>query len=250
MRTTLFTLFGISVLFTATVCAQDATATADDKTESQLETMKLGELELPLVFEDDFESGHENWEATDETAWTHQKLDDDNHVFGLNRRKSDYKPTHRSPHNVALVKDLELADFVLTFSVRSTKDTGNHRDCCVFFAHQNPDQFYYTHLGAVPDPASGQIMIVNNAPRTPLTKNEKNVPWDDDWHQVKVTRQSATGQIDIYFDDFETPHMTVSDKTFGAGKIGLGSFDDMNDFDNVKVFGTIVEKEDEPKAGK
>ena len=29
--------------------------------------------------------------------------------------------------------------------------------------------------------------------------------------------------------------MSVVDKTFGKGRIGLGSFDDMNDFDDIKL---------------
>lgn len=191
---------------------------------------------LPLVFSEDFEQGRNHWEVTDEKSWTHREVDG-NHVFGINRRESDYKTKVRSPYHIALVKDLELADFVITFRVRSTKDTGNHRDCCVFFNHQDAENFYYVHLGAKPDPHSGQIMIVKGAPRTALTKNEKLTPWNDDWHQVKVVRDSQSGSIEIYFDDMKTPHMTANDKTFGKGRIGIGSFDDMNDFDDVRIYG-------------
>lgn len=191
---------------------------------------------LPLVFTEDFEAGRDRWEVTDEKSWTHRVVDG-NAVFGINRRQSDYKPPFRSALHIALVKDVEVADFVLTFRVRSTKDTGNHRDCCIIFNHQDPAHFYYAHLGAKPDSASGQIMIVNNAPRTPLTNNTKTVPWTDDWHTVKVVRNTAKGSIDVYFDDMETPQMSASDKTLGKGRIGIGSFDDMNDFDDVRLYG-------------
>ncbi len=191
---------------------------------------------LPLVAHEDFEQGRDRWEVTDEKSWTYREVDG-NHVFGINRRDSDYKPAVRSPLHIALLKDVQLADFVLTFKVRSTKDTGNHRDCCVFFNYQDPQNFYYVHLGAKPDPASGQIMIVKDAPRTPLTKNEKLVPWTDQWHQVKVVRDTKTGKIQIYFDDMQTPHLEVTDTTFGKGRIGIGSFDDMNDFDDLTLYG-------------
>jgi hypothetical protein len=191
---------------------------------------------LPVVFSEDFENGHERWETTDDAAWDHKEVDG-NHVLGLNRRQSNYQPQVRSPHNIALIKDLELADFEITFRVRSTLDTGGHRDCCVFFCHQDPTHFYYVHLGAVPDPHSGQIMLVNDKPRVALTKNEKPTPWDNDWHQVKLVRDSKSGQIDVYFDDMEKPHLSVIDTTFGNGRIGIGSFDDMNDFDDVQVRG-------------
>jgi hypothetical protein len=191
---------------------------------------------LPIAFEETFEQGRERWETTDEESWTHREVEG-NHVFGINRRKSGYEPEVRSPRHIALIKDLQLTDFEITFRVRSTKDTGNHRDCCVFFNYQDPKNFYYVHLGARPDPHSGQIMIVNNAPRKAITENETRTPWTDQWHRVKLVRDTTAGTIEVYFDDMETPHMKAMDKTFGKGRIGIGSFDDMNDFDDIKVRG-------------
>lgn len=191
---------------------------------------------LPLVFEDDFSRGADRWEPTDPTAWTLGR-DGERAVWGLNTRQSNYQPKVRSPHNVALVRDLDLTDTVITFQVKSTRDTGNHRDCCVFFNWQDPEHFYYVHLGAKPDPASGQIMIVDGAPRRPLTKNARPVPWDDQWHTVKLVRDVPSGRIAVYFDDLETPLMETVDTTFTGGRVGIGSFDDMNDFTSVKIHG-------------
>lgn len=188
-----------------------------------------------LVFADSFEQGRSNWETTDDEAWELHDHDDGK-AFGLNRRISDFQPEVRSPHNIALIKGHEVSSFVLTFQVKSTLDTGGHRDCCVFFNYQDPTHYYYVHLGARPDPHSGQIMIVNGAPRVALTKNEKPTPWDDKWHTVKVVRDVAEGTIEIYFDDMKQPHMQVKDTTFGKGRVGIGSFDDMNDFDDVKLY--------------
>ncbi|MEN8772428.1 MAG: hypothetical protein ABF382_02645 [Akkermansiaceae bacterium] len=194
------------------------------------------QTELPLVFSEDFEKGFERWEPTDQQGWTHREIEK-NHVFGINARKNNYKPKVRSPYHIALIKDIKLSDFIITFRVRSTKDTGNHRDCCVFFNHQDPTHFYYVHLGARPDPHSGQIMIVNGSPRKAITENKNNVPWDNQWHQVKIQRDSQKGTIEIFFDDMKKPIMTATDKTFSKGRIGIGSFDDMNDFDDVKLWG-------------
>jgi hypothetical protein len=191
---------------------------------------------LPLIFEDDFSAGIDRWEPTDPEAWTLGK-DGDRTVWGLNKRKSNYQPKVRSPHNVALVEDLELSDTTIVFQVKSTLDTGNHRDCCVFFNWQDPEHFYYVHLGAKPDPASGQIMIVDGADRRPLTKNTAPVPWDDAWHTVKLVRDVESGRIAVYFDDLEKPLMEAFDKTLSAGRVGIGSFDDMNDFTNVTIRG-------------
>ena len=51
--------------------------------------------ELPLVFSEDFDKGHDRWELTDPKAWTLRKVDGNN-VFGLNKRKSNYQPKFRS----------------------------------------------------------------------------------------------------------------------------------------------------------
>ena len=190
--------------------------------------------EAPVVFEDDFESGLDQWEFLDPATW---KLNSsgDNTTLEITARGSDYKPPVRSPGHVALIKDLKLGNFDMTFKVRSTKDTGNHRDCCVFFGFQDPQHFYYVHLGAKPDPHSGQIMIVSQAPRLALTKNKKRTPWDDQWHTVRLERNIDSGMIKIFFDDMTQPLMEIRDQTFGAGRVGIGSFDDLNEFDDLVI---------------
>ncbi|TWU01684.1 hypothetical protein [Neorhodopirellula pilleata] len=187
-----------------------------------------------VVFQEDFESGVDRWEVLDPETWKWTEHDD-NHTFAITERGSKYVPPTRSPGHVALIQDLELGSFEMTFRVRSTKDTGNHRDCCVFFNYRDSKHFYYVHLGAKPDPHSGQIMVVNEAPRLALTKNERLTPWDDAWHHVRLVRNAESGEIAVYFDDMQTPHMRVSDSRFTNGRIGIGSFDDMNEFDDVVV---------------
>ena len=38
----------------------------------------------------------------------------------------------------------------------------------------------------------------------------------------------------------KTPVMTASDKTFVWGQVGIGSFDDTGNFDNLYLFGNKV----------
>lgn len=187
-----------------------------------------------MLFEDGFEGGTARWEFLDPATWRLGDRDG-SQVIEITARESEYKPPVRSPRHVALIKGLEVDSFEITFRVKSTKDTGNHRDCCVFFNYVDEQHFYYVHLGARPDPHSGQIMIVNEAPRLALTKNERRTPWDDDWHQVKLIRDAESGRIAVYFDDMENAHMEVVDTTFQSGRIGLGSFDDLNAFDDVVI---------------
>jgi hypothetical protein len=198
--------------------------------------------DLPLVFADDFESGAAHWEPTDPNAW--RIADTDRGKVYNQFKNSKYKPPHRSPHNISLLKDIAVGDFVMTVKVQSTNPgAGAHQDMCLFFNYQDPAHFYYVHLGKRPDPHSSQIMIVNDAPRVMITKNQSpGIPWDDDWHTVKIVRRVAAGTIEIYFDDMKTPVMSAEDKTFAHGRVGLGSFDDNGNWDDFELRGKIVKE--------
>ncbi len=63
------------------------------------------------------------------------------------------------------------------------------------------------------------------------------MPWDDQWRAVKLVRDVALGRITVCFDDLETSLIEAIDKTFTSGCVGIGSFDDMNDFTDVKILG-------------
>ena len=200
------------------------------------------EKELPLIFEEDFEKGAENWQPSDAKAWNVKKTDK-GQVYSQHKKKSDYTPPHRSPFNFSLRKDALVGDFVLTAKVQSTHADYDHRDACLFFGYQDPAHFYYVHLGKKADDHANQIFIVNDKPREKIsTKTTPGTSWDDKWHEVKIVRRVADGTIEVYFDDMKTPVMTASDKTFTWGQIGVGSFDDTSDWDDVRLRGVKVDK--------
>jgi hypothetical protein len=191
---------------------------------------------LPLVFEDDFERGADRWKATDAAAW---KIAEGHggHVYRL-FQQSKYQPPHRSPINFSLVRDVSVGDFVLSAKALSTSRNYGHRDLCLFFGYQDPAHFYYVHLGKQTDDHANQIFIVNGAARNKIsTKTSSGTPWDDDWHEIKVARDAASGDIKVYFDNLDEPVMTARDTTFAAGQVGVGSFDDTGDWDDVRLWG-------------
>ena len=199
--------------------------------------------DLPVLLKEDFKRGFARWDTTDASAWKVREFGKPgNRVFEL-YGASKYKPPHRSPVNMAMLKYQTVGDFVLTAKVRTTKKSYGHRDMCLFFGYQDPAHFYYVHLGKRADDHANQIFIVNGAPRTKIsTRSTPGTDWDDHWHHVKIKRRVAEGTIEVYFDDMEDPVMTADDKTFAWGQIGLGSFDDTGQWDNVKLSGRVVER--------
>ncbi len=198
--------------------------------------------EFPEVFSEDFENGADHWQPTDESAWKITKTGEGN-VYSQFKKRSDYNPPHRSPYNISLRKDKLVGDFVLTARVLSTHPDYGHRDACLFFGYQDPEHFYYVHLGKKTDNHANQIFIVNEAARTKIsTKTTAGTDWDDQWHDVKIVRKTQDGLIEIYFDDMTTPVMVARDKTFTWGQVGVGSFDDTTEWDDIKVVGTLAKR--------
>jgi len=196
---------------------------------------------MPLLFQDDFKKGADAWEPTDPKAW---KVSDgkDAKVFSQ-FAQSKYKPPHRSPLNIALVKDLAVGDFVLDARVQSTARDYPHRDVCLFFGYQDPAHFYYVHLGRKTDDHANQIFIVNQADRKKIsTQTTDGTPWDDGWHHVRIVRTVGDGTILVYFDDMKAPVMTATDKTFTWGRVGVGSFDDTANWTDIQLHGVKAEK--------
>ena len=194
-------------------------------------------IDLPLVFEADFEAGDTTgWTFTDPAAWTIGKVEDQR-VLELNAA-SDYEPEVRSPLNIAWIEGLDLDDFVLDVDLRSTTPDYGHRDLCLFFGKQDASHFYYVHLGKEADPHAHSIFLVDGAPRVSIAQDRTDgTPWTDDWHHVRVVRKAESGLIAVYFDDMETPIMTSTDSTFEHGGLGVGSFDDTGQFDSIRIWG-------------
>ncbi len=192
----------------------------------------------PALFTSDFSGGLGAWVMTDPAAW---KIEDESgdakfSLFG----KSDYEAPVRSPHNMARIKDLVVTDFELEVDAKQTGKEYGHRDLCFFFGYQDPSHFYYVHLATVADPHANSIFLVNGTPRVSIAQKRTNgTDWKTGYHRIRIERNTESGTITVYFNDMKTPVMETVDKTFLYGEVGLGSFDDTGNFDNLIVRGTV-----------
>jgi hypothetical protein len=197
-----------------------------------------------LLYEQTFESPEslKEFVMTDPKAWKYSK-EENGGALEL-AAQSQYKPEVRSPVNIALIKDKVFGDFVLEAELIQTGKEYGHRDMCLFFGFQNPKQFYYTHMATKADPNAHNVFIVNNEPRKNFAKTTTTgVNWGlNIWHKVRLERKVSEGTIKVYFDDMTIPVMVAEDKTFGAGFIGFGSFDDTGKVDNIKIWGPKLEE--------
>ena len=197
---------------------------------------------LPLLFHDDFESGMDKWEMTDDKAW--RTTEDDGGKVAHLCRSSRYDPPVRSPHNMARVKDLDVGDFIMDVRCKQVGKEYGHRDLCFFYGYQDPAHFYYTHLATKADAHANSIFLVNDEPRVSIAEERTDgTDWGTGYHRVRIKRDAKSGRIEVYFDNMDKPVMVTTDKHFLSGTVGIGSFDDVGMFDYVTVWGKAPEAE-------
>jgi hypothetical protein len=197
--------------------------------------------ELPLLLHDEFERAEPTGlRFTDPAAWRISPVDSGKNRVLEQFQASKYEPAVRSPLNIALYRELDVADFILDVKLRSTTRDYGHRDLCLFFGHQDHSHFYYVHLGKQADEHANSIFVVNGKPRVSIAESRTaGTPWTDGWHHVRIVRSIKDGLIQVFFDDMTHPAMTAHDRTFNHGKLGIGSFDDTGMFDDVEVRGEV-----------
>lgn len=191
-----------------------------------------------LVLEEHFDTAEalRRFVFTDPGAWKFS-ADGQTHALEL-VRQSKYEPPVRSPLNIALLAESVVGDFLLEADLVQTGREYGHRDMCLFFGVQDPAHFYYVHLATQADDHAHNVFLVNGVPRVKITQPATpGVHWGLGlWHKIRLERRLAEGTIKVFFDDLTKPVMIATDKTFGPGWIGFGSFDDTGKLDNVRLW--------------
>lgn len=173
------------------------------------------------------------WQFEDPAAWGWQGHGMETTLV-LNK-PSQYKPKFRRPFNLAWYGGSECESFTLTCEARLDSFNKGNNDVCIAFGGISDSEFYYAHLGEKADGVHLQLHVVNNADRKAITTNRAEaLPWQPGhWHSIKLVRDAASGSMQVWFDGQMV--LAASDKTFGKGRIGLGSFDDLGAFRSVVV---------------
>ena len=199
---------------------------------------------LPLLLHEDFKDGDaalQRFTFSDPKAWkiTQDTVDGQKKNVLAQFQQSKSNPPVRSPFNQGWINDPVVGPFVMEVKLRSTKPDYGHRDMCLFFGGVDDSHFFYVHLGKKPDPNCHNVFLVDGAPRKNIaTKVSEGAPWDDGYHTVRVTRDDK-GNIKVFWDGAQI--MTANSDKFPAGRLGVGSFDDVGHFARITVWGKKAE---------
>jgi hypothetical protein len=183
------------------------------------------------------------WSWVNDSAWTWQGEGEQRELQLLKQTGS--KPTFRSPFNLAWFEPREWKDFTLTCEAQLTLFNQGNNDLCIAFGKMEAYRFYYAHIGEKADGVHHQFHVVDNADRKAITTyRTAGMEWKENvWHQVRVVRNSETGDMAVYVNNQEAQVLSARDKTLTWGQIGLGSFDDLGKFRKVKIQGISRAKE-------
>ena len=206
----------------------------------QLHFSSANETELPLLAASDFETGNaQGWQPNDPAHWCVIEKDGSK-VYELTAPGE--MGNVRAPTSWSLIAGHDVTSFVLSGRLKCLADPANpHRDICIFFHFQDPTHFGYVHFSASSDDAHNIIGLVNGADRVKINAEPAGKSvfrlTDKEWHHFKVACDAASGKIEAYLDDLETPILTAVDKTLAHGLVGVGSFDDTGCFDDITLRG-------------
>jgi glucose/arabinose dehydrogenase len=163
------------------------------------------------------------------------------------------RPGPRRPFEYAvLTKGPVLGNVQIDAEVRlDTPVEITNRDVIIVFGYRSDTEFYYAHLSTDNTiyPHNG-IFVVNSADRLRIEDQWDEVLshgappaiTDAGWHHVRVVRCAESGETAVYLDGSHEPLMTTVDTTFGSGRVGFGSFDNIGRIRDLRVTGTAADE--------
>lgn len=185
-----------------------------------------------LSFRDDFESGNlSDWQLPFPEDWVILP-EGRNHFLHMLRSRAPGVP--RRPRQFARLKQIKVGSF--DFRARLRREG---RSMIIVFNYVDTMHFYYAHLSG--DRGRDQsvhngIFIVNGEPRKRIAGLDAPPALPDRvWHSARVLRDVSSGSIDVFMDRESQPLFSVVDRTFTCGQVGVGSFDETGDFDDVEL---------------
>jgi len=134
----------------------------------------------------------------------------------------------------------QYADFTFTAQAKLGDDVASNAlaDYAVVFGFQDNKNYYYAMFNN--DKTATTLFKVVDGTREKLAaaSDASTTDWltDNLYHSIKVSRMGS--EIKVYFDNKLI--MNVNDDRFGAGQVGVGSYNDSAYFDDVKVVGKVT----------
>lgn len=144
-------------------------------------------------------------------------------------------PGPRRPFQFALA---DIPDYATLTVEADMKPLG--RSLMIVFAYRDEAHFDYAHFSTdegSKQPVHNGVFHVYGGERVRIS-NEKgpaSFALTGHWYHVKLTHNANAGTVSGAVDGKPVPSINAVDFSLGAGKVGIGSFDETAEFKNVKI---------------
>jgi len=184
---------------------------------------------------DDFEDGNaDDWNSLTLSRWE-VVMDEGDMAYYLNTTKFGSQGGNRLGEHSLLSEN--YSDFTFTAQAKLGDSVANNKfaDYAVVFGYQDPDNYYYVLFNN--NQSFTQLFkVINGSRSTALATAESDWLNDNAYHSIEIKRTGSA--IRVHFDG--NLILSADDNSLGAGKVGVGSFNDSAYFDDVNVVGVTI----------
>jgi hypothetical protein len=147
-------------------------------------------------------------------------------------------PGPRRPFQFALAN---VPDYARVTVEADVKPLG--RSVTIVFAYLDEAHFDYAHLSidtGEKQPVHNGIFHVYGGERVRISnpRGPASFAATGRWYRVRLTHDAKAGSVRVTVDGQAVPALRATDVSLGAGKVGIGSFDETGEFRNVKITAT------------
>lgn len=173
------------------------------------------------------------WTVPFASDWKVEK-EDGTPVLRLVERRGPL-PGPRRPFQFALTDTLEYGRVTVELEVKPLDGS-----LMIVFAYRDAAHFDYLHLApdrATEQPMHNGIFHVYGGERVRISSERSPAafPAIGRWYHVKLIHDATAGTVGVTVDDQALPALQAVDMSLGAGRVGVGSFDETGAFKNVTI---------------
>lgn len=145
-------------------------------------------------------------------------------------------PVPRRPQTFALARTKPFKKVTIDLEVKRAG-----KSLIIVYAYQDESHFNYAHLSvdtAKQQPVHNGMFHVygNERVRISSTEGPGSLPTEE-WTKVRFTHDGATGKAWVEVEGKKFPSLVAYDLSLTEGRVGLGSFNEMASFRNVRIKG-------------
>ncbi len=151
------------------------------------------------------------------------------------------KPRRPTQFALAETKDYRTATVELEVK-KEPKELRNRRNSIIIvYAYKDADHFNYAHLSddyGARSPHHNGVFHGDGGDRVRISSTEGPATLTEEkWYKLRLAFDGETGTVDVFCDGKTSPSLHAVEKTFQAGRIGIGSFFDTAQFRRVSIWG-------------